>query len=549
MTFTDTSTNTPTSWSWNFGDSSTSTVRNPSHTYTNAGSYTVALTATNVAGSNTRTQTGYINVTTAAPAANFSAAPTNGPVPLAVQFTDASTNAPTSWTWTFGDGYGSNLQNPSHTYTTAGDYTVSLTATNSGGSNAKTLTNYLAVANSGEAFAYPDTITTFPNPGVTLISGTLADLQTANGVYQDYKCDTTNQRYELMYTSHTGYTPSQVTNITIEYRAHSTRSDTPASGNVFVRQSNGSWPNVGGWVPTSTDTDYSWNTTAVSTYMDATGIVGFELCTCPTGGNSNNYDVLTDKLRFRLQLATPVADFSATPTSGLKSLAVTFTDASSNSPTAWSWNFGDSTTSTVRNPSHTYTTQGYKTVALTATNAVGSNTMTKTNYIRVFQEVSTYPSSWNAYSNAPTTVIAGGLSNLQADDSSYMQLRCDPGQLQVLDPLRVVHQLHARALRQRDPRLQREEQLRHHAQLLVLDQSSSRTAPGPVCIRGSGRPPTRPSTSPRPIRATSDPPDRWKSTSAVARKAAAATTSTLISFGSSSGWTSDIVFRSSTETR
>ncbi len=254
----------------------------------------------------------------------------------------------------------------------------------------------------------------------------MADLQTANGVYQDYKCDTTNQRYELMYTSHTGYTPSQVTKITIEYRAHSTRSDTPASGNVFVRQSNGSWPNVGGWVPTSTDTDYSWNTTAVSTYMDATGIVGFELCTCPTGGNSNNYDVLTDKLRFRLQLATPVADFSATPTSGLKSLAVTFTDASSNSPTAWSWNFGDSTTSTVRNPSHTYTTQGYKTVALTATNAVGSNTMTKTNYIRVFQEVSTYPSSWNAYSNAPTTVIAGGLSNLQADDSSYMQLRCDP---------------------------------------------------------------------------------------------------------------------------
>ncbi len=124
VTFTDTSTNTPTSWSWNFGDSSTSTVRNPSHTYTNAGSYTVALTATNVAGSNTKTQTGYINVTTAAPAANFSAAPTNGPVPLAVQFTDASTNAPTSWTWTFGDGYGSNLQNPSHTYTTAGDYTV-----------------------------------------------------------------------------------------------------------------------------------------------------------------------------------------------------------------------------------------------------------------------------------------------------------------------------------------------------------------------------------------------------------------------------------------
>jgi PKD repeat protein len=62
VVFTDTSTNTPTSWAWTFGDGGTSTSQNPSHTYTTPGTYTVALVATNGAGSNTKTRTGYITV-------------------------------------------------------------------------------------------------------------------------------------------------------------------------------------------------------------------------------------------------------------------------------------------------------------------------------------------------------------------------------------------------------------------------------------------------------------------------------------------------------
>ena len=62
VAFTDASTGSPTSWSWTFGDGGTSTAQNPSHTYNAAGSYTVALTATNQYGSNTNTKTGYINV-------------------------------------------------------------------------------------------------------------------------------------------------------------------------------------------------------------------------------------------------------------------------------------------------------------------------------------------------------------------------------------------------------------------------------------------------------------------------------------------------------
>ena len=62
VTFTDQSTNTPTSWAWTFGDSGTSTAQNPSHAYTTAGTYTVSLTATNSAGSNTMTRSNYITV-------------------------------------------------------------------------------------------------------------------------------------------------------------------------------------------------------------------------------------------------------------------------------------------------------------------------------------------------------------------------------------------------------------------------------------------------------------------------------------------------------
>ena len=67
-----------------------------------------------------------------APVANFSGSPTSGTEPLTVNFTDLSTGSITSWAWTFGDGGTSTAQNPSHTYTSAGTYTVALTVTGPG---------------------------------------------------------------------------------------------------------------------------------------------------------------------------------------------------------------------------------------------------------------------------------------------------------------------------------------------------------------------------------------------------------------------------------
>src|SRR5439155_13417884 len=74
---------------------------------------------------------------------------------------------------------------------------------------------------------------------------------------------------------------------------------------------------------------------------------------------------------------------SATPTSGRLPLTVAFKEASTGSITTWAWNFGDSSTSTQRQPSHTYTTPGTYTVKLTVTGPGGSNTATKTGYITV----------------------------------------------------------------------------------------------------------------------------------------------------------------------
>jgi PKD repeat protein len=130
VVFLDASTGKPTNWSWSFGDGSSSTAQNPSHTYAQAGTYTVSLTASNAAGSSTKAKLVTVSLGDA-PTANFEFQ-VNG---LSVSFVDRSTGKPTSWRWDFGDGSTSNAQNPSHGYAQAGTYTVSLTASNAGGSN------------------------------------------------------------------------------------------------------------------------------------------------------------------------------------------------------------------------------------------------------------------------------------------------------------------------------------------------------------------------------------------------------------------------------
>lgn len=89
-----------------------------------------------------------------AAAAAFEADVTSGQAALTVNFTDLSSHGPTSWLWNFGDGSSATDRHPSHTYTLAGTYTVSLTVSNSMGGDTLTKTNYVTVSDPPLSTAY-----------------------------------------------------------------------------------------------------------------------------------------------------------------------------------------------------------------------------------------------------------------------------------------------------------------------------------------------------------------------------------------------------------
>jgi PKD repeat protein len=144
--FTDNSFFGPTSWAWDFDGDGTvdSTEQNPSFTYSTPGVYNMSVTVSNSAGSDTITMTGYISVDEPiSPVADFSVDSISGPVPVTVHFIDQSLNSPTSWLWDFGDGSTSTEQNPTHVYSDIGEYAVSLTVSNSVGSDDEIKADYI----------------------------------------------------------------------------------------------------------------------------------------------------------------------------------------------------------------------------------------------------------------------------------------------------------------------------------------------------------------------------------------------------------------------
>jgi PKD repeat protein len=148
VTFADLSTGTPTSWAWDFGNGQTSSQQNPGPiTFASVGTFTVTLTATNSSGSSHATTSVTTNAACQSPTAVFSVSPSSGKKKQA-QFavTDASTGMATAgcnaqWSWDFGDGSGSTLQNPPpHVYDKQGIYTIQLTVSNLNGSSITTRT-------------------------------------------------------------------------------------------------------------------------------------------------------------------------------------------------------------------------------------------------------------------------------------------------------------------------------------------------------------------------------------------------------------------------
>jgi len=124
VNFSNTSTNS-TAWIWDFGDGGTSTEQSPSHTYSTAGDYTVKLIASGAVNTDSTLQ--ILHLLNQPTVAGFTYSFSGSNPPLTVNFSNTSTNA-TGWAWDFGDGTTSTAENPSHTYSSSGDYTVKLIA-------------------------------------------------------------------------------------------------------------------------------------------------------------------------------------------------------------------------------------------------------------------------------------------------------------------------------------------------------------------------------------------------------------------------------------
>lgn len=132
VNFTDGTTgSSPTTWFWDFGDGNNSSSQNPTHSYNASGSYWVCLTVANVCNSSQFCDS--LTVFCPPPAAGFSFAQQGQTGTFS--FTEQATGSPTSYFWDFGDGNSSTMQNPIHTYSNSGLYTVCLIVNNTCGSD------------------------------------------------------------------------------------------------------------------------------------------------------------------------------------------------------------------------------------------------------------------------------------------------------------------------------------------------------------------------------------------------------------------------------
>lgn len=418
VNFTDLSTNFPTSWSWTFsgGTPTSSTVQNPSVVYNTAGVYTVSLTVVNGAGNDTETKTNYITVTavTTPPVANFTANATSISAGGSVNFTDLSTNLPTSWSWTFAGGNPSTStsQNPSNIiYAAQGIYDVSLTVTNAYGNDTETKTGYIVVG-PDPAFSLDfeacldysadfSPWSVYDGDGITTYSSSDCDFPGEAGAMSFMAFNPSDAGFTLA-SPHGGVRcgmsicpsdGSESDDWMISPQL--TLGDNSSISLWALSPKPGSWGNDAYKVLVSTTNNQPTSFTSVS---GATAIIA------PSTWTQHTYDlsaydnqqiylaiqhISTDKFILWVDdivISTtlnspvyPVAGFTTNATTVCAGSTVTFTNTSTDA-TSYQWTFpgGTPSSSTATSPTITFNTAGAYTVTLQATNAEGTDTETTT---------------------------------------------------------------------------------------------------------------------------------------------------------------------------
>jgi gliding motility-associated-like protein len=431
--FTDQSTGSPTSWQWNLGNGVTSNLQNPSTTYIIPGTYTVTLIATNAGGSDTLILTNYITVK-ASPDVYFTGDSSVACPPTSVPFTNMTipnAGGTTTYLWDFGDGGSSSSANPTHIYTTAGNFSVTLIATNSlGCSRNFTKTAYIPVlANPAPSFSsannnscvIPHTVN-FTNSSTNAVS------------YQWDFGDGGNS---------TAVTPSHQYNSAGSYIVRLIATNSIGCMDTFIQTafvnlgslSASFTANIGGCVNepisfTNTTTplggtSYTWyfGDDSVSTAVSPAHIYKttgtFNVMLVAQLGNCKDTAYQTVTITNK-----PVSQFTANSTVSCSApFSVQFTNTSTGGAATYFWIFGDGTTSTQTNPSKTYTTTGIFTVKLVAYNSVGcADTITKANYIYTQQpdsnQFSLNPLSYSSHCPPAIVEFVAG-NSISATPTNY----------------------------------------------------------------------------------------------------------------------------------
>lgn len=322
-----------------------------------------------------------------APVASFTASKTAGCSPVVVQFTDNSTNSPTSWHWDLGNGGSSSLQNPAANYITPGTYTVILTATNANGSTKDT--NYITVyAAPSVAFTANDTSTAcgsktvlFTNQTVPNAGGSTSylwdfgdgDSSTVASPTHTYNTSGT-YHVTLIAVNSNGCTKTLTKNNyitvaptpTISFTANGTSGCNAPFSTTFTNNTTGG-------------VSYLWlfgdgnNSTATNPSHTYTSTGSYNVSLIATGSNSCK-DTFTRNSYINVGSVT--ANFTAgTACAGQ---GTQFTNTTNPGPGTYSiWNFGDGNGDTAANPTHIYASAGTYNVTLIELYNTCSDTVTK----------------------------------------------------------------------------------------------------------------------------------------------------------------------------
>ncbi|MCZ2460255.1 MAG: PKD domain-containing protein [Chitinophagales bacterium] len=398
INFTNNSTGPGTlTWQWDFGDGNTSAQQSTSHTYTTAGNYTVKLITTSTAGcSDTAKTASPISIGGITTAFNI---PAGVCADATTAFSNASSPAPVSSVWNFGDGTTASSIDPSHIYTTPGTYTVKLynTYANCIDSAIKNIVvNPLPVANFNAPATFscqPPLTVNFRDQSTGAVSwqwdfgdGNSSTQQNPTHIYNDYG----SYNVTLVVTNSAGCADTITRNNYINIRRATIRIPSlPAHGcipytispvaniNALDVVTSYKW-DFGDGSPVSTQQNPTHTYTVQGTYNVSLIITTSTGCT----------DTLLINNAIRVG-TIPTVDFTASPLTQCATQSVSFTDLSAPVD-QWQWSFGDGNSSSQRNPNHSYALPGRYTVMLIASNNGCPDTMIKTNYINVLPPVANF---------------------------------------------------------------------------------------------------------------------------------------------------------------